>query len=140
MIIEYDVTVSDMLRPVLEPKFASVGHLFPGWCEKLVVCWGAGEADNVLLTCDPKHEYRTMSVTVYPLFLANDRNWRSDLIHEIQHGILRPYVAKVDRIVEKFIKDDLMSEFILDDLAEAEEAVCEDLAIFAAKLEKDADV
>jgi hypothetical protein len=74
-----------------------------------------------------------MSVTLYPQFLEVG-DWEDVLIHEIQHGLLRPLIAKMDRIVEKFVKDDTITEWILDELAEAEEAVCEDLTIFARKL------
>jgi len=138
--IEYASCVSEPIRNIVEPRFSSVAYLFPGWCEKIVVYWDKSEADETILTCHPKYEYRTMSITIHPLFIEGDLHWREDLIHEIQHALLRPYIAKVDRIVEKFVKDDLMTEFINDELADAEEAVCEDLAIFAEKLKHDADV
>lgn len=138
--IEYASCVTGSIQRVLEPRFDTVRHLFPGWCEKVVVYWDKSGGDEVILTCNPKHEYRIMSITVHPLFLEAVHTWREDLIHEIQHALLRPYVAKVDKIVEKFVKDDLMTEYINDELAEAEEAVCEDLTIFAKKLQNDADV
>lgn len=134
--IEYASCVSDPIKGVLQPRFEAVRHLFPGWCEKVVVYWDKSEAEDTILTCHPKHEYRVMSITVHPLFLEDVIHWKEDLIHEIQHALLRPYIAKVDRIVEKFIRDEAMIDFINDEMAEAEEAVCEDLAIFASKLEK----
>jgi len=140
MIIEYDHSVSLALREILEPRFDSVAYLFPGWCEKLVVYWDTSEADETILTCNPRHEYRIMSITVHPLFLSNTFTWEDDLIHEIQHGLVRPLIAKIDRIVEKFVKDDTITEYINDELAEIEEAVCEDLAILAKKLKQNADV
>lgn len=134
MIITYDGTVSEEIKKVVEPRINVVSHLFPIWCHKLVVYWEShSKEEGLLAVCDPKHEYRTMSVTLYPLFLeAGD--WEDVLIHEIQHGLLRPLITKMDRIVEKFVKDETLTEWILDELAEAEEAVCEDLTIFARKL------
>lgn len=136
MNIEWDASVSADIRKLIEPKLESVAFLFPSWCEKLTVFFESvdKEGDN-LLSCNPKHEYRVMSVTVFPMFLQCE-DWMNPLIHEIQHGLLRPYVSKVDRLVEKFVKDDTFIEFLHDEMSEAEEAVCEDLTIFALKLQQ----
>jgi len=134
VIIEYDGTVTESLKKVIRPKINAVSHLFPIWCDKLVVYWDAKDKDaSIFATCDPRHEYRTMAVTIYPLFLQTD-DWQNVLLHEIQHGIIRPYVAKVERLVEKLVKDEVVAEYLNEELAEAEEAVCEDLAILARKL------
>jgi hypothetical protein len=74
-----------------------------------------------------------MSITIYPLFFEVE-DWRNGIIHEIQHGLLRPLIAKIERIVDRFVKDEQIAEYIHDELSEAEEAVCEDLTIFTQQL------
>lgn len=134
MIVEYDGTVSESLKKVLRPKVNSVLHLFPIWCDRLVVYWEVKDKDgSTYASCEPRHEYRTMGLTFYPMFLQAD-DTQNILLHEIQHGIVRPYVAKVERLVEKLVKDEIVAEYLQEELAEAEEAVCEDLSILARKL------
>lgn len=134
MIVEYDGTVSESLKKVIRPKINSVMHLFPVWCDRLVVYWDGKDKDGTTYaSCEPRHEYRTMGLTFYPLFLQAE-DWQNILLHEIQHGIIRPYVAKVQRLVDKLVKDEVVAEYLQEELAEAEEAVCEDLAILARKL------
>lgn len=136
MNIEWDSSVGSDIRRILQERFDEVAFLFPRWCEKLTVFFEPvdKEGDNILM-CNPKHEYRVMSVTVFPTFLQTS-DWENPLIHEIQHGLLRPYIAKVDRLIEKFIKDETVIEFLNDEMSEAEEAVCEDLTTFALKLKQ----
>lgn len=79
-----------------------------------------------------------MTLTLHPPFLE-DADWESSLIHEIGHGIFRPYVMHVDKMVEKFAPE-AIKEYLLDVLAEKEEEVVEDLAIFIKKVKNHADV
>lgn len=135
MIIEYDGTVSESLKKVIRPRINAVTELMPIWCDRLVIYWEARDKDgDTYATCEPKHEYRTMGITLYPLFLQAE-DWQNILLHEIQHGIVRPYVAKVERLVDKLVKDEVVAEYLHEELAEAEEAVCEDLAILARRLQ-----
>lgn len=134
MRIEYDGTVTESLKKVVRPKLNAVSHLLPIWCDRLVVYWEPKDKDgDTYATCSAKHEYRTMGITLYPLFLQAE-DWQNILLHEIQHGIVRPYVSKVERLVEKLVKDEIVAEYLQEELAEAEEAVCEDLAILARKI------
>lgn len=135
MTIEYDGSVTDSIKRVVRPRLDAVLHLLPGWCDKVSVYWETSDKDgNTMATCEPMYDYRTVGLTLYPLFIECDK-WRDVLIHEIQHAILRPYISKVDRIVEKLVKDELMTDWLNSELADAEEAVCEDLTIFARKLQ-----
>lgn len=120
------------LIQTISPRIEQYNHLFPGWCEKLTVYWDKKDSEETILTCVPKYEYRTMSITVFPLFLEV-ADWENAMVHEIQHALLRPYVAMVEQIVDTYLKN-ADTEYIYAVLSQAEEAVCEDLAIFAEKL------
>ena len=131
MKVEYS-DVPATIQAVVSPRIDQFVRLFPGWCEKLTVYWDKKDGDETILTCTPRYEYRTMGITIYPLFLEVT-DWENALIHEIQHSLLRPYVAMVEQIVDTFLKNG-DTEYIYAVLNQAEEAVCEDLTIFAEKL------
>lgn len=134
MIIEYDGSVAEGVKREIKLRIDTVAYLLPVWCDKLTVYWEPHDKDgDTYATCDPLYEYRHVGITLYPLFLESP-SWRDILIHEIHHAILKPYISKVDKIVEKLIKDESMTDWLNADLADAEEALCEDLAIFARKL------
>lgn len=134
MIIEYDGSVTSAIKNEIKLRIDNVAYLFPVWCNKLTVYWEPHDKDgDTYATCEPLYEYRHVAITLYPLFLESD-SWRDILIHEIQHAVLKPYVSKVEKIVDKLIKDEAMTDWLMAELAEAEEAVCEDLTIFAKKL------
>ena len=132
MRIEY-IDVPESLQPILNQRLGAFTHCFPSWCEHLSVYWQKQASDDTILSCNPRHEYRSMSITVYPLFFET-HDWQNAVLHEIQHGLLRPLIAKIERIVDRFVKDEQINEYIHDELTETEEAVCEDLTIFAQKL------
>lgn len=117
-------------------RLDTMRHLFPAWVNVLTVRWAPNEED--IATADPQYEYRAMTLTLHPPFLE-DPDWESSLIHEIGHGIMRPYVQTVDKMVEKFAPE-AIKEYLLDVLAAKEEEVVEDWAIFVKKVKKDADV
>jgi len=131
MRVEY-VNIPYTLVNTIAPRIEKYKHLFPGWCEKLTVYWDKKDGEETILSCIPKYEYRTMSITVFPLFLEVV-DWENAMVHEIQHSLLRPYIAMVEQIVDTFLKN-ADTEYIYAVLGQAEEAVCEDLAIFAEKL------
>lgn len=124
------------LKTVIEQRIEAVRDLFPAWVNSLTIRWAPSEDD--IATAQPQYEYRAMTVTLHPPFLE-DKDWQSSLIHEICHGMVRPYVQLVDKMVEKFAVDGV-KEFLLDMLAAKEEEICEDLAIFVEKIRKNADV
>lgn len=124
------------MKSVIEQRIEAVLPLFPAWVNSLTVRWAPSEED--IATAHPQYEYRQMTITLHPLFL-DDKDWHSSLVHEVCHAIVRPYVQIVDKMVEKFAAD-AVKDFLLDVLAAKEEEICEDLAIFVKKLQKDADV
>lgn len=114
--------------------FGEVADLFPSWCEDLTIFYETSECLETIVTCQPKHEYRFMAITVRPLFFEQKDDGLSALIHEIQHALVRPYIARVDKIIHRFIDNETISHYLTDELTEAEEAICEDLTRFAQKL------
>lgn len=134
MIIEYDGSVTSEIKKIVKVKVDNVAHLLPVWCNKLIVFWEPHDKDgNTHASCEPMYEYRQVGLTLYPLFIESD-TWRETLVHEIHHAILRPLTSKIDKIIEKLVKDETMTEWLMSDLADAEEAVCEDLTIFRRKI------
>lgn len=128
MRVDYFVPIA--LKTEIEVRLGKVLHLFPAWVNVLTVRWAPNEDD--IATADPQYEYRAMTLTLHPPFLE-DPDWESSLIHEIGHGIMRPYVQVVDKIVEKFVSEG-MQGYLTDLLALKEEEVVEDWAIFIKKL------
>lgn len=134
MQIEYHVPIA--LKSVIEQRIETVHDLFPAWVNILTVRWQVNDED--IATAQPQYEYRAMTLTLHPQFL-DDKDWRSSLIHEIAHSIVRPLVQMVDKIVEKFAPD-VTKDYLLDALALKEEEICEDLAIFVKKVETNANI
>ena len=132
MRISYSTTIPDALLPTVQQRINRVKQLFPLWVNKLTVRYDHDKED--LAKALPQYEYRAMTVVLHPPFFDDD-DWESTLVHEVWHGIFRPYVQAVDRIVEKFVPED-SRQYVLDLLADKEEEVAEDSAIFADKLRK----
>ena len=130
MKVEHDKSIPRSLRKLIAERMGTVVHLFPGWVNKLIVCYDGSDKD--VATIKPEYEYRFVTITLHRAFIEQD-DWRESLIHEVAHSLVRPYVALVDRIVEAFVPE-TSKAFIYDELAKAEEAMVEDLAIFADKI------
>jgi hypothetical protein len=136
MKIEYSPAIPPALLPVIQPAVDSVSHLFPRWCEKLTVYYDTdGEADTIA-SCHPLPEYRTMSIHIRPPFFDESDGGLNALLHEIGHGLIRPLSGRFRRIVERLSPNETVSALIMDELDEAEEGVCEDIAVFAKKLKE----
>jgi len=128
--LEYDKAIPKALRKMIIERIATVLHLFPGWVNKLIVCYDGSDKD--VATIKPEYEYRFVTITLHRAFIEQD-DWSESLIHEVAHSVVRPYVSLVDRIVEAFVPE-TSKLFVYDELAKAEEAMVEDLAIFADKI------
>jgi len=128
--VEYDKSIPKALRKLIAERMGTVLVLFPGWVNKLIVAYDGSDRD--VATIKPEYEYRFVTITLHRAFIEQD-DWSESLIHEVAHSVVRPYVALVDRIVEAFVPE-TSKPFIYDELAKAEEAIVEDLAIFADKI------
>lgn len=130
MKVEHDKGIPRALKKLIAERIETVVHLFPGWVNKLIVTYDGTDKD--VATIKPEYEYRFVTIILHRAFIEQD-DWRESLIHEVAHSLVRPYVALVDRIVEAFVPE-TSKGFIYDELAKAEEAMVEDLAIFADKI------
>jgi hypothetical protein len=130
MRINYDPTVPDSFVPLVSERLDGVAELFPVWCDRLVIAYDAANKEDVA-TAHPLPSYRMMTLELHPLFFESP-DWEQDLIHEAAHGIVKPYVQIVDKIVETYVPE-AIRQYILDQLSDAEEGLAEDLAIFARK-------
>lgn len=128
--IEIDESVPKALRRTISSRVNATAHLFPGWVQKLVVRYDGSDRD--VATIKPEYEYRFVVLILHRGFIEQD-DWRESMHHEIGHSLFRPYVALVDRIVESFVPDNA-KQFVYDELAKAEEACAEDMAVFATKI------
>lgn len=131
MKITYSATIPETIQGVIEQRVSRVKHLFPLWVNHLTIRYDGANIEDIA-TALPQYEYRAMTVVLHPQFLDDD-DWEDSLIHEIWHGIFKPYVQAVDRIVEKFVPED-SRQYVLDMLTDKEEEVAEDSAIFSKKL------
>lgn len=130
MKVEHDKNIPKALKKLIAERIGTIAHLFPGWVNKLIVTYDGTDKD--VATIKPEYEYRFVTIILHRAFIEQD-DWRESLIHEVAHSLVRPYVALVDRIVEAFVPE-TSKAFIYDELAKAEEAMVEDLAIFADKI------
>lgn len=130
MKIVYSATIPDTVLDVVQQRIGRVKHLFPIWVHKLTVRWELNTED--IATAIPQYEYRQMTVVLHPHFLDDDE-WEATLIHEIWHGVFKPYVQAVDRMVKNFVPED-SRQYMLDLLAEKEEELAEDATILCDKL------
>lgn len=132
--VEYFVPIA--IKSLVEERIESITRYLPAWVNVLTIRWQVNDED--IATAQPQYEYRSMTITLHPAFL-HDTEWSVSLMHEVAHAIWRPYVATVDKIVEKFAPD-VAREYLLDVLASKEEEISEDLSIFIKKVMDDADV
>lgn len=116
---------------LVSQRLNSVKGLFPAWCSRVVVNYSI--ADEDIATCNVQYEYRTFILTLHPPFF-DDEEWRHSLIHEIQHGLLKPIVQFGDKLIEHYVNDEHTTKFLLDQFAYLEEQVAEDLSLFAKEL------
>lgn len=135
MRLEYDDGIPPDILPILQREVESVAFLFPAWVERLTVYYDFDEDNNSVATCSPLVEYRTMALTFHPRFLSESDRFNAT-VHEIGHALVRPLRMRIDRVVERFVQPSELADYVTDDLNEAEESVCEDLAVFAAKLRR----
>lgn len=126
----FDDSIPKPLRRVVQKRIGAIEAMFPGWVNKLIVAYDGSDKD--VATIRPEYEYRFVTITLHRAFFEQD-DWLDSLTHEVAHSLVRPYVALVDRIVEAFVPE-TSKGFIYDELAKAEEAMVEDLAIFADKI------
>jgi hypothetical protein len=127
---KYDDNIPKPLRRIVQKRIGTIEAMFPGWVNKLIICYDGTDKD--VATIRPEYEYRFVTIILHRAFFEQD-DWQDSLTHEVAHSLVRPYVALVDRIVEAFIPE-TSKAFIYDELAKAEEAMVEDLAIFADKI------
>lgn len=130
MIIEYHV--SGPLREIIEGRVQKVIHLAPGWVNRIVIEYTGEAHPEFEVSCFPNYEYRWLAIKIYPAFLENVY-WEDSLIHELQHAIIRPYISKVETLLENFVPEE-MRGYIITEIDKAEESVVQDLAIFCRKL------
>jgi hypothetical protein len=126
-------TSDSVFKDVVRTRLETVKHLFPGWCDKVHVSidMDGGQEDEMI--CLPNYEYRWMHIKVNPPFFENE-NWRATLVHEIQHAIFRPYIAKVEGLLLYWIEDTQLRSYLMQELNGAEESIAQDMTILAMKL------
>lgn len=127
---KFDQSIPKTLRAVVKKRVSEVEHLFPGWVNKVLICYDGSDADVASIHAD--YEYRSVCVNIHRAFFE-ESDWKDSLIHEIGHSLVRPYVATVARVVESFVPDSVRG-FVTEELVKAEEAMVEDLTIFAEKI------
>jgi hypothetical protein len=125
MQIYYDSCVSEVFRPMISEKLDTVIDLFPDWCTSLIIFYNEDTSKGNILACNSNYPYRFMHLTFYPGFF-NDPEWEEGLIHEIQHAIQAPYVSRVEHIINTYIDNEELKDYVLKDLADLEEGVCQD--------------
>ena len=128
--IEIDESIPSVVRRTVQNRINATSAFFPGWVEKLIIRYDGSDRD--VATIRPEYEYRFVVVTLHRGFIEQD-DWRESMYHEISHSLFRPYVALVERIVESFVPE-ISRQFVWDELAKAEEATAEDMAVFASKI------
>lgn len=126
MLIEFDPSFPKALQPITSERMDRVAHLFPIWCNRVFVCYEINGED--IATCNPRYEYRIITLTLHPSFFETD-NWEFDLIHEIGHALINPITSLMNRVIDRFVPDGHQTELLRELLGEAEEMFCEDLAI-----------
>jgi hypothetical protein len=133
MKIAYEEGIGD-IKTLLVERVEEFKSFFPGWVNELHVYFDDAPKDSGdIAACESKYEYRTVGLTFYPRFLTA-KNWQNTMLHELQHVIFRPYVAHVERIIDTFVKDEAVAEFLKGELTDSGEMLAEDMAIFAEKL------
>lgn len=134
MRLDFHPTIPPSLLPIIRPAVEEAACFMPRWCERLTVFYeNDGEADTIA-SCHPLPEYRSMSIHIRPRFFEEPDGGLNALYHEIGHALLRHLTGRFKRIVEKLSPNETVTDMVMDELNEAEEAVCEDFALFAERL------
>lgn len=130
----YDRSVNKVVKPTLAAVLEEVSDLFPDWCSQVTVFWETNNPNGFLVACKPNYHYRFVQLVFFPSFL-DDLESTVSLVHEIQHSIMTPYVDKAEEVINHFIEDGLVRQYIFTELRKAEEAVVQDLAKLVGKLD-----
>lgn len=127
MKVSYAPDVPETLLPIIKERVESTTYAFPSWCQDLKVFYETENPNQYVAAIASEYSYRFVQLTIFPDFF-NDSNWEETLLHEIQHSMLAPYKAVVLRILDTFIPDDMLREYLKNQLTDAEEAVVQDAA------------
>ena len=127
MEVRYSKSIAEPVLAILKERVSMVSHAFPAWCTLLIIKYEDSDIEEGKFSAviESEYKYRFCKMTLYPGFLT-DFEWYGTLIHEIHHSIMVPYTAEAERIVEKFVTDELTKEYLLAMLADLEEQVVED--------------
>lgn len=129
---EYSKGIPQALARTIKARLAEVEGYWPSWVNKLSVEYSPDPDGDGIASCVPKYEYRSFALTIHPLFF-DDEDWRGSLLHEMGHGLFKPYTLEIEKLVEHYVPPEARA-YVNSRLRDAEEAVSEDIAIWAAKL------
>jgi hypothetical protein len=127
MRITYDEGIPETLLPIIKERVESLTFAFPRWSQDLRVFYDAENPNKYVAEINSEYYYRFIQMTIFPYFFS-DLHWKETLLHEIHHSLFAPYTSVVHKMVNTFIHDDTVKEYILAQLSDAEEAVVQDSA------------
>jgi len=127
-------TVDDVLEPIIKHKVEWIAKFFPGWAQDLIVVYHETTDKDTTASVQVFYQYRYINLYIYPAFLT-DKLWKETLFHELVHVLMTPYTRKFENVVETMV-DPSIQAYLRNDISEAEEAVCQDMAKLLTFLEK----
>lgn len=123
------------VRSEVEPHIERFAPLLPSWVERLHVNF-AQDDEEVIASVSVRHEYRTMRVTVTPLFLTLDQHMQAiTLLHEFIHSSQGPMMACFENLMESMIEEDTpVAAWIDEEWRKAIESSTTDLEFGIARM------
>lgn len=119
--------IPEKLKTIIRPAIEEVEFLFPTWCHKVHVSYNPGHHSDASLTCVADHAYRTVEITFYHQFFV-DNLGRKEIVHEVCHALFAPYTEKVAVILQYFVQDEGLRQYMAAELTSLEEGIAQDLS------------
>lgn len=135
MIITYDDTIPPPFLPIVKERFDKILGFFPTWCHEIIIEYSNDSSHESALSCKSDYPYRYIKIFIYDYWFQ-ERDWDILLFHELMHSILTPLTLKIERAIDSYITDQDTKKYISQELIDAEEAVCQDLAKLSRDLTK----
>ena len=137
MKVIYSSDIKEPILSILKERISKIEHAFPSWCHELVVKYKDREFEenesDYHAVIETVYIYRYATLTLYPRFIS-DVGWYETLVHELHHSLFSPYTLATKRIVETFVSDEKVKDYIYAELSGLEEQLVEDSAYCVGRL------
>ena len=126
---QFRYDIPDEFRQMAESEFSGWEMCLPGWCHHVNIMYRPSDPDsNLMISVEP--DYRWATLYICPHFLTADRQQREEnKFHEIIHIHVEPLAEFAKDVIRRYVSDNGLKDYVLDDLRRRLESVVCDLSL-----------